>query len=163
LNFDTGKYIQAQGIRLINAYGPTETTVCATLTDEPFIDDNIVTIGKPNPNLKIYIVDSLTELCAIGVTGEICVEGIQVARGYLNRPELTAEKFIVNPYSKDPEMKLYRTGDLGRWLPDGNIEYLGRIDNQVKVRGFRIELGEIESVLNLNKSHKRFSCAGKRR
>ena len=83
----------------------------------------------------------------IGATGEICVGGVQVARGYLHRPDLTADKFIVNPFTKEPGARMYRTGDLGRWHADGNIEFLGRIDDQVKIRGYRIELGEIESVL----------------
>src|SRR6185437_4365883 len=84
----------------------------------------------------------------VGVTGEICVGGAGLARGYLNRKELTTEKFIKDPFCKESNQRLYKTGDLGRWLPDGNIEYQGRIDDQVKIRGFRIELGEIETILN---------------
>ena len=83
----------------------------------------------------------------MGIIGEIHTAGVQVARGYLNRPELTAEKFVANPFSNEPGAKMYKTGDLGRWLPDGNIEYYGRIDDQVKIRGYRIELGEIEKIL----------------
>ncbi|WP_288888070.1 non-ribosomal peptide synthetase, partial [uncultured Eubacterium sp.] len=98
-------------------------------------------IGKPINNKQIYILQGNT-LCGIGMPGELCIAGVGLARGYLNRPELTAEKFVNNPYG---EGKMYRTGDLARWLPDGNIDYLGRIDEQVKIRGFRVELGEIES------------------
>jgi acyl-CoA synthetase (AMP-forming)/AMP-acid ligase II len=100
-----------------------------------------VLIGKPVANDKAYILNG-ENLCGIGVPGELCISGDGLARGYLNRPELTAEKFVKNPFG---EGRMYRTGDLARWLPDGNIEYLGRIDEQVKIRGFRIELGEIES------------------
>ena len=150
LNVEIARYMNSNGVRVINAYGPTELTVCASLTDDPIKENNLVTIGKSNPNQQIYIVDPSLNLCPVGVPGELCVAGAQVARGYLNRPELTSEKFIANPFRKELGATLYRTGDLARWLPDGNIEYLGRIDTQVKVRGFRIELGEIESVLQQN-------------
>jgi non-ribosomal peptide synthetase component F/acyl carrier protein len=129
--------------RYINAYGPTENTVLATHWEyekRAEIPEN-VPIGKPIWNTKIYIVRG-NELCGIGVPGELCITGDGLARGYLNRPELTEEKFVKNPFG---EGRMYRSGDLARWLPDGNIEYLGRIDEQVKIRGFRIELGEIES------------------
>ena len=102
-----------------------------------------IPIGKPISNTQVYILQG-EELCGIGVPGELCIAGEGLARGYLNQPELTAEKFVENPYG---EGRMYRSGDLARWLPDGNIEYLGRIDEQVKIRGFRIELGEIESRL----------------
>ncbi|HEX2938018.1 MAG TPA: hypothetical protein VHO66_03770, partial [Ruminiclostridium sp.] len=102
-----------------------------------------IPIGHPIANTQIYIMNG-NELCGIGMPGELCIGGAGLARGYLNRPELTAEKFVKNPFG---EGRIYRSGDLGRWLPDGNIEYMGRIDEQVKIRGFRIELGEIESVL----------------
>ncbi|MGN1224058.1 MAG: amino acid adenylation domain-containing protein, partial [Ruminococcus sp.] len=129
----------------INSYGPTETTVCATFwrlpKGEPVPEK--IPIGKPHKNTKIYIMDGNVQ-CGIGVPGELCIVRDGVARGYLNRPELTAEKFVSNPFG---EGKMYRSGDLARWLPDGNIEYMGRIDQQVKIHGFRIELGEIESVL----------------
>jgi amino acid adenylation domain-containing protein len=147
LNETTGRYLQSQGVRLINAYGPTESTVCATLTDEPIRTDKIIVIGRPIANTQIHIRTASGELSPIGVPGEICIGGVQVARGYLNQPELTKEKFINDPYSEGPNARLYRTGDQGRWLPDGNIEYLGRIDDQVKIRGYRIEPGEIEQVL----------------
>ena len=147
LNIETAETFTSRGIRVVNAYGPTETTVCATLTDDPVREHNVVTIGKPNPNQQIYIVDKYMNICPVGVPGEICVAGIQVARGYLNRPELSSEKFVLNPFDKGNSPKLYRTGDLGKWLPDGNIEYMGRLDDQIKLRGYRIEPGEIENVL----------------
>ncbi|OPA80600.1 hypothetical protein BVG16_07745 [Paenibacillus selenitireducens] len=128
---------------LINVYGPTETTIWSTcFLTEKAIKKNIP-IGKPISNTTIYILND-KKLCGVGMRGELCIAGEGVSRGYLNRPELTAEKFVENPYG---EGMMYRTGDLGRWLPDGNIEYLGRMDEQVKIRGLRIELGEIESTL----------------
>ena len=127
-------------IRIFNEYGPTETTVF-TSTAEIHSSDTIVTIGKPVENSRIYMFNG-EKLCGIGEPGELCIVGDGVARGYLNRPELTDEKFVKNPFG---EGRMYRSGDLARWLPDGNIEYLGRIDEQVKIRGLRIELGEIES------------------
>jgi len=126
-----------------NDYGPTEGTVCATFwkyEGNEALPERIP-IGKPISNKKIYIVNNNT-LCGIGVPGELCIAGEGLARGYLNRPELTEEKFVKNPFG---EGRMYHTGDLARWLSDGNIEYLGRIDEQVKIRGFRVELGEIES------------------
>jgi thioesterase domain-containing protein/acyl carrier protein len=138
-------------IRLLNAYGPTETTITTTLfeiasqyDDEKYLR---IPIGRPIANKTAYILDTHNNLVPIGVTGELYIGSAGLARGYLNRPELTAEKFITNPFSDDPNSRLYKTGDLACYLPDGNIEYLGRIDNQVKIRGFRIELGEIEAVL----------------
>ncbi|HAV90802.1 MAG TPA: non-ribosomal peptide synthetase, partial [Eubacterium sp.] len=130
---------------LVNEYGPTEGTVCATLWKHirGIKVPNRIPIGKPIANKKVYIVQN-DKLCGIGIPGELCIAGEGIARGYLNRPELTAEKFVKNPFG---EGRMYHTGDLARWLPDGNIEYLGRIDEQVKIRGFRIELGEIESKI----------------
>ncbi len=139
---DVVKHVK-ENCRYINAYGPTENTVLATHWEYEHgteVPANIP-IGKPMSNSKIYMLNGDT-LCGIGVPGELCISGDGLARGYLNRPELTAEKFVKNPFG---EGRMYRTGDLARWLPDGNIEYLGRIDEQVKIRGFRIELGEIES------------------
>jgi len=131
--------------KYVNSYGPSECTVAAThweCSKEDVIPEKIP-IGKPIPNVQVYIVNQET-LCGILVPGEICISGLGVARGYVNRPELTQEKFVKNPFG---EGMLYRTGDLGRWLPDGNIEFLGRIDKQVKIRGFRVEIGEIEQVI----------------
>ncbi|AZK48671.1 non-ribosomal peptide synthetase [Paenibacillus lentus] len=133
--------------RLVNGYGPTETTVfAATWTvDQSVHVSGIVPIGRPLNNTVIHIVDAAGRLQPIGVAGELCVSGDGVARGYLNRPELTAERFVPNPW--EPGTMMYRTGDLARWLPGGTIEYLGRMDQQVKIRGHRIELGEIEAKL----------------
>ena len=130
-----------------NAYGPTETTICATIWKYNEKEDiyNSVPIGKPICNLKAYILDSNNELVPAGVPGELCISGCSLSRGYLNMAELTESKFINNPF--EDGKKLYKTGDLARWLPDGNIEFLGRIDHQVKIRGFRIEPGEIENQL----------------
>nr|WP_309245933.1 non-ribosomal peptide synthase/polyketide synthase [Bacillus glycinifermentans] len=127
----------------INAYGPTETTVCATAG--VYKGDGRPHIGRPIANTNVYVLDQNQQPVAAGVAGELCVGGSGLARGYINKPELTAEKFIPNPFV--PAEKVYRTGDLARWLPDGNLEFLGRIDHQVKIRGYRIELGEIENQL----------------
>ncbi|MBR4827562.1 MAG: amino acid adenylation domain-containing protein, partial [Oscillospiraceae bacterium] len=131
-----------EGTRLINFYGPTEASIDVTYFDCEY-DYNILPIGRPINNTQIYIVQGVSA-CGIGIPGELCIAGDGLARGYLNRPELTAEKFAPNLFG---EGRMYHTGDLARWLPDGNIEYLGRIDDQVKIRGFRIELGEIASRL----------------
>jgi len=147
------------GRNFFNGYGPTEASVCATIA-KCHPDDEKVTIGRPITNVQIYILDAQLQPVPIGVAGELHIGGAGVARGYLNRPELTQEKFIPNPFKnskvkslpsnevKGQKSKLYKTGDLARYLRDGNIEFLGRIDNQVKIRGFRIELGEIEAVLS---------------
>ncbi|NEP33690.1 amino acid adenylation domain-containing protein [Moorena sp. SIO3B2] len=140
------------GSEVWNLYGPTEATIWSTiyqLGDEskPGESGNVITsIGRPIANTQIYILDSNTQPVPIGVLGELHIGGDGLARGYLNRPELTAEKFIPNPFENNS--KLYKTGDLGRYLPDGNIEFIGRIDHQVKIRGYRIETGEIEATLN---------------
>ena len=130
--------------QVYNNYGPTENTVVSTSYSIKEYSDNIP-IGKPISNTQIYIVDKENNLQPIGVPGELCISGEGLARGYLNRPELTAERFVESPFVKGKRM--YKTGDLARWLPDGNIEFLGRIDHQVKIRGYRIELGEIENTL----------------
>jgi len=135
-------------IPVVNAYGPTEASDDIThhfMYSTPV--RNNVPLGKPIQNLRIYILDTARQLCPVGVAGEICVSGIGVSRGYLNDPEKTAAKFIKDPFHADGAIRMYCTGDLGRWLPDGSIEMLGRIDEQVKIRGYRIELGEIENVL----------------
>lgn len=130
-----------------NGYGPTESTVCATLWkyESGYSITNTVPIGKPANNIRVYIVDKNNSLQPVGVEGELCIAGVSLARGYLNRPELTAEKFIESPFI--PGERMYKSGDLAKWLPDGNIEFLGRKDHQVKIRGFRIETGEIEVQL----------------
>jgi amino acid adenylation domain-containing protein len=138
----------AVGRRFLNAYGPTEATVEATVAEcSPGLP---LTIGRPLANTEAYILDESLQQVSIGVAGELHIGGIGLARGYLNRPELTESKFIPHPFSDNPTAKLYKTGDLARYLPDGNIEYLGRIDHQVKIRGFRVELGEIEAIFNEN-------------
>jgi amino acid adenylation domain-containing protein len=137
----------SHGRRFINAYGPTESTVCATLTVCQG-EASRVAIGRPIANTQIYILDRKLQPVPVGVEGELHIGGVGLARGYHHRAELTAERFIPNPFSSERGARLYKTGDLARYLPDGNIEYLGRIDHQVKVRGFRIELGEIETQLN---------------
>ncbi len=129
--------------RLFNAYGPTETTVWATVGKLEFSDDK-PSIGRPVANTQIYILRDRTHPLPIGVVGEVYIAGDGVARGYLNQPELTAERFINNPFATN---RLYKTGDLARYRHDGSLEFIGRIDEQVKIRGFRIELGEIETVL----------------
>jgi acyl-coenzyme A synthetase/AMP-(fatty) acid ligase/acyl carrier protein len=132
------------GAEVWNLYGPTETTIWSTAHR---IDSRggSVPIGKPIANTQIYILDDHRQLVPRGVHGELYIGGDGLAKGYLHRPELTAERFVTNPF--DAAGKLYRTGDLARWLPDGNLEYIGRVDHQVKLRGFRIELGEIETAI----------------
>jgi amino acid adenylation domain-containing protein len=142
----------ATGRRLINGYGPTESTVSVSIAIcEP--NGKKPPIGKPLPNIRIYILDAHNQPLSPGIPGELCIAGVGLARGYLNRPDLTAEKFIqVELFGKVE--RIYKTGDLAKWGDDGNLEYLGRIDDQVKLRGFRIELGEIESILLQHQSVK---------
>jgi amino acid adenylation domain-containing protein len=134
---------------LLNAYGPTECTTFSTTYRIIDIDENArrIPIGKPIQNAQIYILDEELRPAPVGVLGEIYIGGAGVALGYLNRPGLTAERFIADPFSKEPGARIYHTGDLGRWRTDGNIEFDGRIDHQVKIRGFRIEPAEIEAQL----------------
>ncbi|RBL88158.1 non-ribosomal peptide synthetase [Chitinophaga flava] len=129
-----------------NAYGPTECAVCVSIYKASPVDapNKAIPVGKPLANMQVYILDGALSLLPIGAEGEIYVGGVGLAKGYLNRPELTAEKFVANPFGTG---RLYKTGDRGRWLPDGNIEFLGRTDEQVKIRGYRIELGEISTIL----------------
>ncbi|WP_434293235.1 condensation domain-containing protein, partial [Clostridium botulinum] len=132
------------GKKLINLYGPTEATIDVSYFDCINDGKRVIPIGKPIDNTKLYILKN-NEPVPVGVSGELYIAGDGLARGYVKRIELTSQKFIDNPF--EPGTKMYKTGDLARWLPDGNIEFLGRIDNQVKIRGFRIELGEIENKL----------------
>jgi amino acid adenylation domain-containing protein len=141
---------QLQGIvggEVINMYGPTETTVWSTTYPVNNSKEGVL-IGRPIANTQIHILDHHLQPVPIGVDGEILIGGAGVVRGYLNRPELTAERFIKNPFAKGPNSRLYRTGDSARFLPDGNIKFIGRMDHQVKIRGYRIELGEIEALLS---------------
>ncbi len=135
---------------LINNYGPTEATVVATYERVPRSgqETGLPSIGRPIANTQIYILDEQLHQVPIGEAGEMYIGGYGLAKGYLNRPELTAEKFISNPFSTDPEAHLYKTGDLVRYRPDGRVEFVGRSDQQVKIRGYRIELSEIEVVLS---------------
>jgi amino acid adenylation domain-containing protein len=133
------------GARLTNLYGPTEATVDVTAFDCPTQEPiERIPIGRPIHNTRLYVIRDGREV-AIGDTGELCIAGVGLARGYLNDPDLTAERFTSHP--ADPRERIYRTGDVARWLPDGHVEYLGREDHQVKIRGFRIELGEIENAI----------------
>ncbi|MES1022176.1 amino acid adenylation domain-containing protein [Gloeocapsa sp. BRSZ] len=137
--------------RLINSFGVTEATIDSSYFEHAaveLLDEQLVPIGRPYPNSKLYILDDYLQPVPVGVTGELYIGGEGLARGYHNRPDLTTERFITNIFSQKPQERLYKTGDLVRYLPDGNIEFLGRIDNQVKLRGFRIELGEIEALLS---------------
>ena len=134
---------------LWNMYGPTETTVWSTCGRVQGPQEG-VTIGRPIANTTVRVLDGANRLCPIGVAGEICIGGAGVALGYLNRPELTAERFVSDPHAGTAQARLYRTGDLGRWRSDGELEHLGRIDQQIKLRGYRIEPGEIESALLLH-------------
>ena len=140
--------------QVFNLYGPSEATTYSTFTlclpkqSENQKENHSPSIGRPIANTQIYILDSHLQSVPIGVAGELHIGGDGLARYYLNRPDLTDEKFIPNPFTNEAGSRLYKTGDLARYLPDGNIEFLGRIDNQVKIRGFRIELGEVESTLS---------------
>ena len=147
--------IAGDRVRWVNTYGPTETTVTTTLY-EPLApptsaaegESTEIPIGRPIANVQVYVLDRYLQPVPIGVRGELYIGGVGLGRGYHNRDQLTAEKFIRDPFSSDPHARLYKTGDLARYLPDGNIEFLGRTDHQVKIRGYRIELAEIESVLS---------------
>lgn len=141
--------------KLLNIYGSSEVSADVTCYDTSKVYKDTkdvrhmhIPIGKPIANINVYIVDKNEHLVPQGVVGEICVAGVQVAQGYLNMPELTSERFINDPYSMKPDTPMFKTGDYGRWLSDGNIEYLGRIDDQVKISGNRIELAEVEKTWN---------------
>ncbi|WP_050512153.1 non-ribosomal peptide synthetase [Streptomyces rimosus] len=137
--------------RFINGYGPTENSVGATMyegdgTERADAADRLP-IGRPLPNVEVHVLDGFGNPVPAGVTGEIHLGGAQVAAGYLGRPDLTARRFVAHPFGDDPEARLYRTGDLAAWLPDGKLDFRGRVDDQVKIRGFRIEPGEIEAAM----------------
>lgn len=132
----------ASKAKIFNGYGPSETTVGVCFAE---VNENSISLGKPIANTQIYILDNTRQLLPVGVVGELCISGDSVGQGYINRLELTAEKFIANPF--EAGKTLYRTGDLARWTADGNIEYFGRMDTQVKIHGLRIELEEIENVM----------------
>ena len=152
--------------KIFNGYGPTEITACCT---NKLVESKNITIGKPIDNVNAYICDRDLKLLPIGVIGEICIAGNGVSQGYLNNIELTDQKFIDNPFGNG---KMYRTGDLGKFNNDGEIEYIGRLDNQVKIRGLRIELGEIEDkireiplidsctvIKRIDSNHREYLCA----
>ena len=136
--------------RLINGYGPTENTTftCCHQITNANVEGHSIPIGRPIANTQVYVLNENLQPVPIGVPGELYAGGDGLAHGYLNQPDLTAKKFIPSPFSNDPRARLYRTGDFSRWLPDGNIEFLGRMDAQVKMRGNRVELGEIETILS---------------
>ena len=145
--------------RIINAYGPTEATITSALYEVSMDADAIaqlarLPIGKPIADTSIYLFDRALRPVPVGVPGEVYIGGIGLARGYLNQPDITAEKFVPHPFSTEPGARLYHTGDRARYLPDGNLDFLGRVDDQVKIRGFRIELGEVESVLKQHEAVK---------
>jgi amino acid adenylation domain-containing protein/thioester reductase-like protein/non-ribosomal peptide synthase protein (TIGR01720 family) len=135
-----------------NVYGPTEATIYSTYYSTTNFEEKVdnISIGSPLPNTSVYILSEDLSLLPIGVTGELCIGGTQLARGYLNRPDLTVERFVAHPFKKGE--RIYKSGDLARWLSNGTLEFIGRKDNQVKIRGYRIELGEIESIIDTKES-----------
>jgi len=147
LPLDLAQQLLPRAASLWNLYGPTETTIWSSICKiEP--SQEVITIGRPIANTQIYLLDPQLQPVPVGVAGELCIGGDGLARGYLNRPKLTAEHFILHPFSNEPGARLYKTGDLARYRSDGGIEHLGRLDFQVKLRGYRIELGEIETMLS---------------
>ncbi|KAG2869649.1 Dimodular nonribosomal peptide synthase, partial [Phytophthora cactorum] len=139
--------LQGLGCHVNNQYGPTETTIYSTAASLETGATGKPSIGGPVRNTQLYVLDQGLKPVPPGVAGELYIAGEGLARGYLGRPDLTAERFVANPFGQ-PGSRMYRTGDLAKWLPDGSIDYLGRADHQIKIRGFRIELGEIESVIS---------------
>jgi len=142
----------AGGRRFFDAYGPTEATVCASMDECQAGSGVKPSIGRPIANTKLYLLDREMQPAPVGAPGELYISGVGLARGYLGRPELTAERFIPDPFSTEEGGRLYRTGDVGRYLSNGKIDFAGRADEQVKIRGYRIELGEIEAALNEHRS-----------
>ncbi|WP_163869378.1 MupA/Atu3671 family FMN-dependent luciferase-like monooxygenase [Myxococcus eversor] len=142
------RQVLGEGSRLLNMYGPTETTIWSSTHDVRDESAPVVSIGTPFLRTQFYLLDARMRPVPVGVPGELFIGGAGVVRGYLARPELTAERFLPDPFSREPGARLYRTGDRARWREDGTVEFLGRVDHQLKVRGFRIEAGEIEAVLS---------------
>jgi acyl-CoA synthetase (AMP-forming)/AMP-acid ligase II/acyl carrier protein len=136
--------------QVYDLYGPTEDTVYSTGSAPARGETREPTIGRPLPNGQVYVLDPWLRPVPVGVPGEMWLAGEGLARGYLRRPDLTADRFRPDPFAIEPGARLYRVGDLARWLPDGDLEFLGRLDHQVKIRGFRVELGEIEAALRLH-------------
>ncbi|WP_097974355.1 non-ribosomal peptide synthetase [Streptomyces sp. gb14] len=147
-------YAEHPGLTVVNGYGPTENSIAAThhVIPRDIAEGAVIPIGRPIPQSTAYVLDQNLRPVPCGVVGELCLGGAGVARGYLNAPDLTAERFVRDPFTGDAGARLYRTGDTARWLPDGTLEFHGRIDNQVKVRGHRVEPGEIEAVLHAHPS-----------
>ncbi|MGQ0634992.1 MAG: amino acid adenylation domain-containing protein [Planctomycetaceae bacterium] len=157
LPVELARELFATGASVWNLYGPTEATIWASVQPLSRSDvapdaKGVVSIGRPLTNYRIYVLDAGLELVPVGVPGELYIAGPALARGYLNRPELTTERFLADPFGRSRDERMYRTGDLARWRADGTLEFLGRVDQQVKLRGFRIELGEIEATMS--------GCAG---
>ena len=144
---ELAKELTTRASSVWNVYGPTETTIWSTVYGVTGREEGTISIGRPIDNTSIYILDSKQNPVPVNITGEVYIGGDGLARGYWNRPELTAERFVAHPLLADQNARLYRTGDLGPLRANGDIDYLGRVDNQIKLRGLRIELGEIESVL----------------
>ncbi|MEC0599321.1 amino acid adenylation domain-containing protein [Bacillus spizizenii] len=155
LLFELKKYTNS---KIYNMYGPTETTIWSSVKD--LTNENSINVGRPIANTQVYILNNDGHTVALGNTGELCIAGDGIARGYLYKDDLTAHKFVDNPFEKGK--KMYKTGDLARWLPNGELDVIGRLDNQVKLRGYRIELGEIESVMNQHEKIRECVAAGKR-
>src|SRR5947199_6439386 len=145
LPVDLANGLVGRGESVWNLYGPTETTIWSTLQRVERSDSASVPIGRPIANTQVYVLDRWLNPVPIGVPGELHIGGVGLARGYWNRPQLTAEKFIADPFRPAPSAQLYKTGDLVRLLPDGTLEFLGRIAHQVRIRGFRYDLGVLES------------------
>jgi acyl-coenzyme A synthetase/AMP-(fatty) acid ligase/acyl carrier protein len=149
LQSEVAARLLTKGSSVWNLYGPTETTIFSSaVAYRTELSNGIVSIGRPIANTQFYILDDYSQPLPLGVAGQLYIGGAGLTRGYLNRADLTAASFLPDPFSKEPGARLYKSGDLARYLPDGNVEFLGRMDHQIKLRGFRIELGEIESVLS---------------